>query len=170
MNAADNAPAIQDDRLDGWNLEGLDFPSFRISLLAKVMDRLTVRELSSVTNLPIPEWRVLNRLALFKEGLTVRQIATNAWVDRAEVSRAASSLEARGLLSRRTNKADRRAPIMFLTPAGEEVYRPLKAHRAAFHARAMRSFRPEERELLDGLLRKMAANLLEMCDEDTARG
>jgi DNA-binding MarR family transcriptional regulator len=165
LNSTDNVPAIEDDRLDGWKLEGLDFSSFRMSLLIKVMDRLTIRELAAVTDLPISEWRVLSRLALFKNGLTVRQIAMNAWVDRAEVSRAASSLQKRGLLTRRSNSADRRAPIMFLTPAGEEVYKPLKALRTAFHVRVMRSFEPDERDLLDSLLRKMAINLLDMSDE-----
>lgn len=167
MNFADNAPAIDDDRLDGWKIEGLDFPSFRMSLLVKVMDRLTIRELAGVTDLPIAEWRVLSRLALSKGGLTVRQIAMKAWVDRAEVSRAASSLEARGYLARRNNPADRRAPIMFLTPEGETVYKPLMAQRTAFHARVMESLDQEEQDLLDGLLRKMAVNLLELTDQST---
>ncbi|MEC3951391.1 MarR family transcriptional regulator [Sphingobium sp. HWE2-09] len=165
MSADDKEPAMDQERLDGWKLDGLDFPSFRMSLVAKVMDRLTIRELSAITNLPIAEWRVLSRLALAPKGLTVRQIAMKAWVDRAEVSRAATSLEKQGLVGRRDNPADRRAPIMFITPAGEGVYGPLMAHRTAFHARVMQSLTAEESELLDELLRKLAADLLAMTEE-----
>jgi DNA-binding MarR family transcriptional regulator len=165
VSADDKEPAMDQERLDGWKLDGLDFPSFRMSLVAKVMDRLTIRELAAVTDLPIAEWRVLSRLALALDGLTVRQIAMKAWVDRAEVSRAATSLEKQGLVGRRDNPADRRAPVMFITPSGLDAYTPLMAHRTAFHARVMQSLTAQESEVLDGLLRKMAANLLTMTEE-----
>lgn len=156
---------VDEDRLDGWKLEGLDFPSFRISLLAKVMDRLTNRTLAENSEISITEWRVLTRLTLLPEGLTVRQIAMRAWVDRAEVSRAASSLEARGLISRRENPADRRSPILTVTPAGKKLYKPIMKLRTAFHARIMQNLSGQEIEQLDELLTKLAHNLLEMTDE-----
>ena len=165
MNFADNVPAIDDDRLDGWKMEALDFPSFRMSLLVKVMDRLTIRELAGVTDLPIAEWRVLSRLALYKGGLTVRQIAMKAWVDRAEVSRAASSLEARGFLARRNNPADRRAPILFATAAGRQEYDRLLPIRAEFHRGLTEDMSQAERDAFDTLLGLVARKLGKLADE-----
>jgi DNA-binding MarR family transcriptional regulator len=121
-----------DEAIRGWTHEGLNYPTFRLTLLAKVIDRLTLRMLDDCCDLTMAEWRVLSRLAPV-EGATVGQVAQMAWVDRAETSRAASALEARGLIDRRDNPADRRAPILFVTAAGRREYDRLLPIRAAFH-------------------------------------
>lgn len=152
--------------LNGWRLPGLDFSSFRISLIAKVMDRLSNRHLAVHTDLSMPEWRVLSRLAQAADGLTVRQIADRAWVDRAEVSRAATALERRGLTARRDNPADRRAPVLFVTDAGLRHYSPVIDARSDFHAMATRTLTASERLELDRLLKKIADELRDMATQD----
>lgn len=152
-------------QFNAWRIDGLDFPSFRVSLIAKVMDRLTNRELAALGKMPIAEWRVLSRLALTPGGLTVRGIAERAWVDRAEVSRAAKMLAGRGLISRRENPNDGRAPILFVTEEGMAAFEPVMAVRTRFHARVMQSIDEEEKEQLDCLLEKLAKNLLAMVED-----
>lgn len=144
-----------EETLKGWTNPGLNFPTFRLSLVAKAIDRLTLRMLAEHCDLTIAEWRVLSRLAPI-DGATVRQIAELAWVDRAEVSRAAMSLEARGLTGRRDNPSDGRAPILFCTPAGIAQYEQLLPYRANFHRSLAEDLTQEERDTLDALMIRVA--------------
>jgi DNA-binding MarR family transcriptional regulator len=150
---SENAEAIR-----GWTHEGLNFPTFRLTLLAKAIDRLTLRMLGECCDLTIAEWRVLSRLAP-TEGATVRQVAQMAWVDRAETSRAAAALEARGLVARRDNPADGRAPILFATAAGRQEYDRLLPIRADFHRGLTEDLSREECEAFDTLLALVARRL-----------
>ncbi|MBB4614180.1 MarR family winged helix-turn-helix transcriptional regulator [Novosphingobium taihuense] len=148
--------------LNGWVMAGLDYPTFRLNLLCKLMDRRTLRQLAERANCTYPEWRVLSRLGCTVGGATVRQIAEAAWADRAEVSRAVASLEARGLASRLDNPQDRRAPILFLTKSGLQLYRRVLEMRGAFHEEVMADLDTEDREALDRILAKLAGRLQAM--------
>lgn len=147
--------------LGGWVLPDLDYPTFRLLLIAKVMDRLTLRRLTEVGVLTYAEWRVLSRLAMAPDGLAVGRLAELAWVDRAEVSRAATALERRGLIGRRTDPDDRRKPILHITDAGRDYYGPMAAERQRFHESLVTDLSSEERTTLDGLLTKIARRLVD---------
>jgi len=155
-DVADTAP------LPGWTVEQLDYPTFRIGLLAKVMDRLTIRHLAELDDLSYAEWRVLARLAAMPDGGTVGQVAELAWVDRAEVSRAAGALERRGLTARRDNPQDRRTPVLFLTENGRMRYRTTIRWRGAFHESLLGDLSAEERALLDKLLGRIGGRLMDL--------
>jgi len=159
---ADGAAGDRSDpvMLGGWVLPDLDYPTFRLSLVAKVMDRLTLRRLSESGEISFAQWRVLSRLATAPQGATVGQIADLAWVDRAEVSRAVAALEARGLAARRENPEDRRKPIIYLTELGRRDYLPLARDRSAFHESLVADLTEEERHTLDRLLAKVAQRLV----------
>ena len=148
--------------INGWVMAGLDYPTFRLSLVCKLMDRRTLRQLSERANCTYPEWRVLSRLGCTVGGATVRQIAEQAWVDRAEVSRAIASLEAHHLAARLDNPQDRRAPILFLTKAGVQLYRRVLEMREAFHQELISDLDYNEREALDRILGKLARRLQAM--------
>jgi len=151
--------------LSGWKLNNLDYPTFRITLLAKIMDRLTIRQFTEKGDLTYAEWRVLSRLGTLPEGGTVGQVAELAWVDRAEVSRAAAALELRGLTSRRENAQDRRKPILFLTPVGRKLYFTNLAERSAFHEALLVDLTDAERAMLDMLLLRVGQRLLDIFRE-----
>jgi len=152
--------------LAGWKVDQLDFPTFRIGLLAKLMDRATIRALarhshsSDTPNLSYAHWRVLARLGLMAKGATVRDLAALAWVDRAEVSRALGGLETLGLVTRQENRADRRAPIMSLTAQGEHTYREVLRERTAFHERLLANLSQDDRTTLDALLSRIGERLM----------
>jgi len=146
--------------LEGWILPDLDYSTFRLALVAKVMDRLTLRRLSERGETTYAEWRVISRLATMPDGGTVGRIADLAWVDRAEVSRAATALEERGLTARRENPEDRRKPILYLTEAGRAAYIPMARDRGAFHASLVVDLSEEERKTLDRLLAKLAQRIV----------
>lgn len=149
----------------GWNYPGLDHSTFRLVLVAKAIDRLTLKMLADNCDLTIAEWRVLSRLAPARNGATVREISQMAWVDRAEVSRAAASLEKQGLTSRRVNPADGRSPILFVTEAGMTLYERLLPIRAEFHRTLSSDLAEAERRVLDGLLLRIARKVAGLAGE-----
>jgi DNA-binding MarR family transcriptional regulator len=150
----------------GWIVPDLDYPSFRLALTVKVMDRLTVRQLRNVAELTYPEWRTLSRLCM-SDGLAVRQIAELAWADRAEVSRAAASLEKRGLTGRREDPLDRRTPILFCTAKGRTLYRRTIIARARFHETVLSELSDTEKRQLDKMLKKITGRLFELLNKTT---
>lgn len=148
-----------DTTIIGWAMPGLDFPTVRLTLLSKLMDRKTLRQLNERAQFSYPEWRVVARLGKNVGGSTVGQLAELAWVDRAEVSRAIASLERRDLVARLENPQDRRAPIHCLTKAGLQLYRRVIEIRAEFHKEMISDLSAEECEILDVLLLKLARRL-----------
>lgn len=115
-----------------WRVGGSDYLPYRITLLAKLLDRCTNRLLQASSGLSVAEWRVLAQLAI-QSPASVRQLAEQAWVDRAEVSRAAASLERRGFVERRENLKDRRSPLLYCSDEGRDLYRRVAPSRHEFH-------------------------------------
>lgn len=154
--------------LPGWNLSQLNYPTFRVTLVAKIMDRLTMRYLADRGDMTYAEWRVLARLGTLQKGGTVGQVADLAWVDRAEVSRAATNLEKRGLTARRENQQDRRTPILYLTEKGDALYQEALEERNGFHQSLLLDLSEEERAQFDGLLAKVGQRLLHLLRSGSA--
>lgn len=123
---------LLDERSPSWTLGGADFLPYRISLVAKLLDRRTTRMLAEQFNLSVAEWRVLAQLAMSSPS-SVRDLAEKAWVDRAEVSRATASLVRRGYVKRHQNPEDRRGPLLSITRDGQALFRRIRPKRAAFH-------------------------------------
>lgn len=146
-------------QLPGWTIDRLDYPTFRVGLIAKIMDRLTIRQLLEMDGLTYAEWRVLARIAAMKDGGTAAQVVELAWVDNAEVSRAISSLERKGLLERRKNPADRRTSILALTAEGKARYHETLERRSRFHERLLSGLSTEDRATLDDLLGRIGSEL-----------
>lgn len=145
---------------EGWKLPGLDYPSFRLTIVAKLINRLTAQQLAQTSKLSFAEWRVLCHLAIM-DGTTVRGVAAKAWVDRAEVSRAIARLESAGLAARRSNPADERMPIFSATKAGKQLYKALIRERSRFHRVVGADLDDEERRIFDKALGKMMTRLLD---------
>ncbi|MWV26837.1 MarR family winged helix-turn-helix transcriptional regulator [Aurantiacibacter rhizosphaerae] len=164
--ADDKTPQISAVELSGWHLEDLDFPTFRMALLAKVMDRLTIRQLSEKFGISYAHWRVIARLGSTADGATVGLIAEQARADRAEVSRAVSALETQGLLARKEDASDRRMQVLKLTAKGKALYRKVLATRAEFHRNLTSDLSADEIAQFDALIEKVRAALEAAVEED----
>lgn len=162
--AAGEAQPRQGRNLPGWKVESLDYPTFRLTLIAKIMDRLTIRLLAERGDITYPEWRTLARLATMPGGGTVGQVADLAWVDKAEVSRAVRSLESKGWVARRPNPKDGRTPFLSLTPAGRARYDADIAERTRFHEGLLADFSQEDRDQFDAMLERVGSQLVQMVD------
>ena len=77
--------------------------------------------MSREVNLSLAEWRVMAHIRFFGK-LTISQISRSAFVDRAEVCRAAATLEKAGVVRREVNPGNRRSQLLELTPKGETLF------------------------------------------------
>ncbi len=140
-----------------WSIGGPDYLPYRITLLAKLLDRCTTRLLQASSGLSVAEWRVLAQLAMASpDSASVRQLAEQAWVDRAEVSRAAASLERRGHVERRENPKDRRSPQLFCSDKGLALYHRVAPSRTEFHRALTQLLGPEEAQQMEAALLTLA--------------
>ncbi|HEY4211053.1 MAG TPA: MarR family transcriptional regulator [Steroidobacteraceae bacterium] len=109
-----------------WKLGGPGYLPLRLLLVGKLIDLSINRLLQAHSVLSVAEWRVVAQLAVLGVA-TVRDMARQACVDPAEVSRAVASLRRRGFADRQPNPLDRRSPRFALTAAGRanfEKFRP----------------------------------------------
>ena len=92
-------------------------------------------------------------------GIDQNGIAARVGIDRNNVSLLLDQLEAKGLVERRVNGADRRARMLYLTPKGEKLFARLNPPARAANDRILAPLTPQERELfLDMLVRLIRGN------------
>jgi DNA-binding MarR family transcriptional regulator len=86
-------------------------------------------------------------------------LAARLGVDRNSAGKLVEDLEAKGLIERRVNGADRRARLLQLTAKGERLFLQVRKKNLAAQARTLETLTPAEREmLLELLTRIIAAN------------
>jgi DNA-binding MarR family transcriptional regulator len=100
---------------------------------------------------------------IVRERLTLRQLAEAERVQPPTVTRVVDNLEQKGLAIRVPSEADRRVAFVEPTTAGRALVDTIRRRRDAYLAGRLRTFTPEERELLE-----RAAPLLERLIEDPA--
>lgn len=83
------------------------------------------RDVVERTGLPFSRIRILRRLA--RAPMAVKQIAEAATIDAPAATVAVNDLEARGLVVRRADPANRRCKLVSLTEAGREVIAEIEA-------------------------------------------
>jgi DNA-binding MarR family transcriptional regulator len=97
---------------------------------------------------------------------TARDIVEYRGFSKAYVSGAVEGLLARGLLTVRVDKADRRYQHLCLTQAALPLARSLRKTQEAFVARLLAGLTPSERVALRAAMGRMNANLMEMRREE----
>jgi len=76
-------------------------------------------------------------------------------MDKVRVSRAVAGLLAAGRVTRRADANDRRRAILDLTPAGRDVYLQIVPLALGVEAELVTDLTPEERQMLEGVMRKL---------------
>jgi DNA-binding MarR family transcriptional regulator len=112
--SARRAPAIEDI------LELETFFSFRVSIVAKLLDRRLSHLVGERFGLAVAEYRVLSQVTMYPKS-TIRAISARTFVDKAQVSRAVAVLEQQDLIARATPSSDRRSPVFTATRAGKAL-------------------------------------------------
>jgi DNA-binding MarR family transcriptional regulator len=166
MKTRDDSSML-DQNSPSWTLGGADYLPYKISLVAKLLDRKTTRMLAEEFGLSVAEWRVLAQLATC-ENSSVRDLAEQAWVDRAEVSRATASLVKRGYVKRHENPEDRRGPLLSSTKQGQALFRKIKPRRTAFHRSLLSKLERSQVAALEKALLTLAQLCVVDIKKDTA--
>lgn len=98
-----------------------DFVSYRLSVLSRVLDRTTDAHMIKTSALALTENRILG---LLYDGTvaTVRAVAKEMCLDKAQVSRAMTKLVKHGYASRTIDPVDRRSAEFRITDKGREYY------------------------------------------------
>lgn len=147
-----------------WLLFGPAQLPYRILLLAKMIDRVTAQHVRETANLSLAEWRVLTHVELIGR-CRATEVAGAAFADRAEVSRAIGSLEARGLVQREPNPANRKSSLISLTEAGKSIHAAVRGERGKFFECWLTDLGKEERIKLDADLGKIMRRIVESAPE-----
>jgi DNA-binding MarR family transcriptional regulator len=109
------------------------FTPYRLAVAAqKVSDELA-RIYETRHGISNPEWRVLAHLA-YSGNVSVRDIEARIAMEKSKVSRAASRLEAAGLIAKAVNSGDRRLVQLTLTEKGQAVMADLVPLAIAYQA------------------------------------
>ena len=134
-----------------FELDG--FLPYRLSVAAAQVSRRFAALYGAEAGLSIPEWRVLAHLDR-SGAVSVRDINARVHLDKSIVSRAASRLEAAGLLRKSGHDTDRRLVTLELTAEGRALMRRLGRIATAFQAELIAELGPEA-EALDRALTRL---------------
>lgn len=137
------------------------FLPYRLNVMAALVSEGLARSYAERFGLGVPEWRVLATVAEFGS-ITAKAIGSHAHMGKVKVSRAASVLEARGLISRAPNAADLREAFLVLTPVGRKTYGEIAPLALDYVADLTAVFSRQELAGLDRLIDKLVHRAGEM--------
>lgn len=140
---------------EAWRVFGARHLPYRLLMLGKMLDRLSVQHIRDQAGISLAEWRVLVHLAVMGTQ-SASEVSASALVDRAEVSRAVHSLEKGGYLTRTENPRNRRSSLLVLTAKGKDVYDSVHKERRGFFDSLTSDFDEQSLEQLDGMLLRIA--------------
>lgn len=150
------APDDKSGRGDPLYLD--DFIPYRLSVLSNLISRSVAALYAERFGLTIPEWRVMAVLGLegTRHDVSANAVAERTEMDKVQVSRAVARMTQAGLVTRTTDKADRRRALLELTDKGRQVYREIVPAALAYEAELLNSLSASERTALDHLLAKLS--------------
>ena len=105
----------------------------------------------------VPEWLVLLNLKIRPQA-SQRDLAEAIGIQQATVTHHLNAMDARGLLTRRRDPANRRVHLVELTDAGEAAFLRLRDAAASFDGQLRDGFTDTELDHLRGLLDRLAGN------------
>lgn len=125
---------------DGFELGG--FLPYRMAVAAERLSQGMAQRYRSEFGISIADWRVLVNLS-DRGAVSVRDIEREVHLEKSKASRAASRLEARGLVTKEVNASDRRLVVLRLTEKGEALMEELKQIAMAYQAQLEAQLAPE---------------------------
>ena len=106
----------------------------------------------------LPVWLVLLSLKSQPPG-NQRDLAEAVGIREATLTHHLNAMDARGLVTRRRDPANRRVHLVELTAEGEATFRRLRSAAVAFDQRLRRGLSDEDVARLDGLLGRLEGNV-----------
>ncbi|GAA1964264.1 MarR family winged helix-turn-helix transcriptional regulator [Kitasatospora viridis] len=153
-----------DDIVDQWRRERPELDPTPMALVGRINRfqnhiAVSLREFFALHNLDFSEFDVLATLR--RSGgpceLSAGALLKSAMVTSGAITNRVDRLSAKGLVERRPSPTDRRAVLIRLTPAGRSLVDGILQDHIANEEDLIGALSAEEREQLDGLLRKLLA-------------
>jgi DNA-binding MarR family transcriptional regulator len=141
---------------DGSNLDLTEFPSFRLVEAHALIHRNVTRVYLSGFGLGVPEWRLLALLAR-RSPLSLREVNARSWMDKGQISRAATLLAERKLLDRQADPQHGKRQVLRITAAGMRLFKKIWPEAQRSQAMLLASLSPAERSALFSGLDKLLA-------------
>ncbi len=131
---------------------------FLVSALGAKLADMASRDVRKVLGIGLMEWRTVALLAVETQATPAR-VGKVAGVDKSVVSRAAATLEQRGMIEVESDPPGSRQTRLSLTAKGRELHD--RGVRVSFERSEalLKGFSAEERELLTDFLKRAIANL-----------
>jgi len=138
--------------LESFKLDA--FLPYRLSIASLAVSSLIASAYAKRFGLSIPEWRLVAVLHEDKSA-TQKELVRRTLMDKVAVSRAAQSLEDRGLIQRKDDAKDGRALRASLTTAGHALFSAIEPAALAYERRLLQSFAKTEIKQLHDMLRRL---------------
>ncbi len=132
------------------------FLPYRLSVASNAVSTRIANAYRKRFGLKVAEWRLIAILAE-AERLTPAALGSATRMDKIAVHRAAAALIQRGLIAAADNPADGRSHFLSLTVDGGALYAEIAPLALATEAEVFGAFSPQERALIDALLRRIEA-------------
>ena len=132
------------------------FLPYRLTKLSGMISRSLAAKYSKMFDLTIAEWRIVALLGS-NPGLTAREIAPLASLDKVSISRAVERLLKSDRLEKRILEGDRRSAALYLTAAGQTTLAEIIPLAQEYENQLLAEFSPEEIEQLDSFLNRLDA-------------
>lgn len=141
------------------------FLPFRLSVIGNRVTRAVARVYARRFQLSAPEWRTMAVLGRYG-AMPAHGVIEHTAMDKVRVSRAVARLLASGRVTRRADASDRRRAILDLTPAGRAVYSQIVPLALAVETELVTDLTPDERKVLEGVMRKLETRTASEFAED----
>ena len=128
----------------------------RLNQAARTVERAFDEALAAAGG-TLPVWLILLNLKIGKPG-TQRELAEAVGVREATLTHHLNAMDARGLVTRKRDAANRRVQVVELTREGEAAFGRLREAATAFDARLRQGLSAADLERLGDLLATLSAN------------
>jgi DNA-binding MarR family transcriptional regulator len=153
-NRIRNDPMSKQEKLDAIFQSDLRYLML-VSYIVLGNNAVTNRYIERTYQMPVHAWSTLFSVVMFP-GIRAKEIKALFPRPQNTISRAASLLEARGLIEQRTSATDGREKKMFATPEGEDVLAKIRATSVLRQEELFAPLSKQERETFFDLARKIA--------------
>lgn len=132
------------------------FLPYRLSIASNAISEVIATAYRRRFDISVLEWRIVAILGE-SEPLAPREISARGRMDKVSVSRAAKTLEGRGMIARFAHDGDQRSHHLTLTDAGRALYDSVVPEAIALEERLFEGFEPWERAALARFLDRALA-------------
>jgi DNA-binding MarR family transcriptional regulator len=135
-----------------------DFIIFKIGILRRLIERYANPWITEGHDMTVAEWRILTHL-FSASPMTATELSGRLCTDKAEVSRACSSLIANGHVSSNPDPDDRRSTFLAITRSGEQLHDRILPLRQALQDELAARLTASENRTLHKALNKLIEHL-----------